>query len=61
MLQLLKLRLLKINKKDIKEEYFKQFKPRENRCICKKEIIKNNNNNIYLNKLIFRIFGNYTI
>ncbi len=60
-IQLLKLRLLKINKKDIKEEYFKQFKLRENRCICKKEIIKNNNNNIYLNKLIFRIFGNYTI
>lgn len=60
-IQLLKLRLLKINKKDIKEEYFKQFKPRENRYICKKEIIKNNNNNIYLNKLIFRIFGNYTI
>ena len=59
--QLLKLRLLKINKKDIKEEYFKQFKPRKNKCICEKEIIKNKNNNIYLNKLLFRKFGNYTI
>lgn len=59
--QLLKLRLLKINKKDIKEEYFNQFKPRENKCICEKEIIKSNYNSNYLNKLLFRKFGNYTI
>ena len=38
--QLLKLRLLKINKKNIKEEYFKQFKSKENKCSCEKEIIK---------------------
>lgn len=59
--QLLKLRLLKINKKNIKEEYFNQFRPRENKCNCEKEIIKINYNSNYLNKLLFRKFGNYTI
>lgn len=59
--QLLKLRLLKINKKDIKEKYFNQFKPRESEYICEKEIIKSNYNTNYLNKLLFRKFGNITI
>lgn len=59
--QLLKLRLLKINKKDIKEEYSNQFKPRENKYICEKEIIKSNYNSNYLNKLLFRKYGDYTI
>lgn len=59
--QLLKLRLLKINKKNVKEEYFKQFKPKENKYNCEKEILKNNFNSNYLNKLLFKKFGNYTI
>lgn len=59
--QLLKLRLLKINKKDIKEEYFKQFKPKKNTPISELEEIKPSNCNNYLNKLLHRKYGNTTI
>lgn len=59
--QLLKLRLLKINQRNIKEEYFNQFKPKENKNADERRMIKNNYNNNYLSKLLFRKFGNYTI
>lgn len=60
-IQLLKLRLLKTNNKNIKEEYFNQFKLRENKHICENEIIKSNYNSNYLNKLLHRKYGNTTI
>lgn len=59
--QLLKLRLLKINNKNIKEEYFSQFKPKKNEHISELEEIKPNNNNYYLNKLLHIKYGNTTI
>ena len=59
--QLLKLRLLKTNNKNIKEEYFSQFKPKKNKYISELEEIKTNNYNNYLNKLLRRKYSNTTI
>jgi len=58
--QLLKLRLLKINNKDIRKEYFNQFRTKEDKSISELQGIKSNNYN-YLNKLLHRKYGNTTI